>query len=131
MIFVDSSALLALISAGDQHHLRAKQCFKSLREERKILITNNYVIVESISLMQKRFDLDEVRDFQEKILPLIQIEWIDEERHNNSIQRVLSAHRRRLSLVDCSAFETMRRRGIETAFTFDPHFREEGFRVIP
>lgn len=131
MIFVDTSALLALISVGDQHHLHAEQCLRSLREEGKTLFTNNYVIVESISLMQKRFGLGEVRDFQGKILPLIQIEWVDEERHELAVQRVLSANRRRLSLVDCSAFETMRRLGVETAFTFDTHFRDEGFRVIP
>jgi len=131
MIFVDTSALLAIISVGDQHHLRAEQCLRSLREEGRILFTNNYVIVESIALMQKRFGLDEVRDFQDKILPLIQIEWVDEDQHEIVINRVLSANRRRLSLVDCSAFETMRRLGIETVFTFDDHFREEGFRVIP
>lgn len=47
------------------------------------------------------------------------------------MQNVLTANRRQLSLVDCSAFETMRRLDIETVFTFDEHFREQGFNVIP
>ncbi|MFZ5818472.1 MAG: type II toxin-antitoxin system VapC family toxin [Chloroflexota bacterium] len=131
MIFVDTSALLAIISVGDQHHLRAEQCLRNLREEGQTLFTNNYVIVESIALMQNRFGLGEVRDFRDKILPLIQIEWVGEDQHQIAINRVLSANRRRLSLVDCSAFETMRRLGIEAVFTFDDHFREEGFRLIP
>jgi predicted nucleic acid-binding protein len=131
MTFVDTSAFLSILSVDDQHHSRAEICLRSLREENQILFTTNYVIVESIALIQKRFGLDKVRDFQNKILPLIQIEWVDEELHKAAIKRVLSTNLRHLSLVDCSAFETMRRLGIETVFTFDSHFREEGFKVIP
>ena len=131
MTFVDTSAFLAILSVDDQHHSRAELCLRSLREENQMLSTNNYVIIESIALIQKRFGLDKVRDLQNKILPLIQIEWVDEEQHKIAIDRVLSTNRRKLSLVDCSAFETMRRLGIGTVFTFESHFQEEGFNIIP
>lgn len=39
--------------------------------------------------------------------------------------------RRQLSLVDCTSFEAMQRRGLTQAFTFDAHFAERGFEVIP
>jgi predicted nucleic acid-binding protein len=29
------------------------------------------------------------------------------------------------------SFEIMRTLGIKTAFTFDPHFKEQGFTAIP
>jgi predicted nucleic acid-binding protein len=48
-----------------------------------------------------------------------------------ALENLLSINRRQLSFVDCTAFQTMRRLGIETAFTFDSHFREEGFNTIP
>lgn len=131
MIFVDTSAFLAIFSVSDQNHLRAELCLREMREERQTLVTNNYVILESIALLQKRFGLDKVRGFQSKLLPLIQIEWIDKNQHEAAIQAVFQENRRGLSLVDCTAFQTMRRLGIETAFTFDSHFREEGFKVIP
>ena len=131
MTFVDTSAFLAIFSVSDQNHLRAELCLREMREERQTLVTNNYVILESIALLQKRFGLDKVRGFQSKLLPLIQIEWIDKNLHEAAIQAVFQENRRGLSLVDCTAFQTMRRLGIETAFTFDSHFREEGFKVIP
>jgi predicted nucleic acid-binding protein len=131
MIFVDTSAFLAIFSVSDQNHLRAELCLREMREERQTLVTNNYVILESIALLQKRFGLDKVHDFQNKLLPLIQIEWIDKDQHEEAIQAIFQENRRGLSLVDCSAFETMRRQSIETAFTFDSHFREEGFKAIP
>ncbi|WP_295431562.1 hypothetical protein [uncultured Thiodictyon sp.] len=37
--------------------------------------------------------------------------------------------RRRLSLVDCSSFQVMRRLAVSEAFTFDKHFSGQGFRV--
>ena len=131
MIFVDSSTLFALLSMDDVNHHLARISWRSLLEDDRALLTNNYVIVESIVIMQKQFGLEKVRDFQENIFPLLEIDWVDEEQHKIAIDRVLSANRRKLSLVDCSAFETMRRLGVETAFTFDNHFREEGFTVIP
>jgi predicted nucleic acid-binding protein len=42
-----------------------------------------------------------------------------------------TANRRQLSLVDYTGFETMRHLGIEKVFTFDEHFREQGFELIP
>lgn len=131
MIFVDSSAFLAVLGKKDVNHLNAVTYWESLLGEGELLLTNNYVVLESLAIIQKRYGLQFVRDFQAEVLPFIQIEWIDEKRHNEAIQAVLQANRRQVSLVDCSAFETMRRLGIETAFTFDVHFREAGFRIIP
>jgi predicted nucleic acid-binding protein len=37
------------------------------------------------------------------------------------------AHRRGLSLVDCTSFAIMRRQAITRAFHFDRHFQEQGF----
>jgi predicted nucleic acid-binding protein len=43
----------------------------------------------------------------------------------------LTSARRRLSLVDCTSFEVMRRLGITSAFAIDRHFVEQGFEVLP
>jgi predicted nucleic acid-binding protein len=43
----------------------------------------------------------------------------------------LKASRRRLSFVDCSSFEVMRKRGITRALAVDGHFDEHGFEQIP
>lgn len=38
--------------------------------------------------------------------------------------------KRKLSLVDCVSFLTMRRRGIDEAFAYDPDFEDEGFEPV-
>lgn len=131
MIFVDTSAILSILLPDDLNHARAVQIWRDLLEKDKALLTNNYVLVESIAIIQKRLGISKVRDFQEKILPLLQIEWVDEKGHAATLQRMLAANRRQLSLVDCSSFETIQRLDIQKAFTFDSHFAEQGFEIIP
>lgn len=131
MIFVDTSAFLAILFTDDVNHQRAVECWSTLLEEEQALLTNNYVLVESVVIIQKRLGLSMVRDFHERLLPFVTIEWIDGDQHEASIRFVFAANRRQLSLVDCSSFETMRRLKLEKVFTFDDHFREQGFDVIP
>lgn len=131
VIFVDTSALYSLSCAEDRNYFQAIKIWEDLVKEETDLVTNNYIVVESISLFQNRFGIDEVRTFQTKLVPFLNMDWIGEEQHAAAIQTILTANRRNLSLVDCASFETMRRLGIETVFTFDEHFRDQGFKVIP
>jgi len=130
-IFVDTSAFFSLVATEDVTASIAVDTWEEITQADDELITNNYVVVECVSLVQRRLGLEFVRYLQIKILPLVKIEWLDEERHTLAVRHMLAVNRRSLSLVDCSAFESMRRLRIETAFTFDHHFREEGFKVIP
>jgi predicted nucleic acid-binding protein len=87
--------------------------------------------VESFALIQRRLGIAAVRVFQEDILPLINIEWINAGTHKSAVSALLAASRRKLSLVDCVSFEIMCTLGIKTVFAFDPHFAEQGFKCIP
>jgi predicted nucleic acid-binding protein len=130
-IFVDTSALFALISMEDQAYKTALSSWKEMVHSQSILITNNYVLVECFSLLQHRLGIEAVRDLQLKIAPLLQVDWITEQGHISIVIDVLTANRRQLSLVDCSCFESMRRMGISKVFSYEDHFREQGFEVIP
>ncbi len=129
--FVDTSAFLAVLNADDENHPSARVEWERLVNSDDNLACTSYVLVETFALVQNRLGLDAVRTFNEAIVPLLQIEWIDSQAHNRGVTALLIAARRRLSLVDCVSFEAMRRLGISTAFTFDQHFREQGFTCIP
>ncbi|MHB0940081.1 MAG: type II toxin-antitoxin system VapC family toxin [Armatimonadota bacterium] len=130
-IFVDTSALFCLANTAEQDHDQAWDLWNGFIMQGSGLITNNYVIVETFALIQNRLGMDVVRRFESNLVPLLEISWIDEDRHKTIVGRLLTANRRQLSLVDCGSFETMRQLGIEQVFTFDEHFREQGFTVIP
>ena len=130
-VFVDTSAFFAVLDADDENHDAAKQMWEDLLAQEAVLACSNYVLVETLALVQRRLGIPAVRVFQEDIMPVLNIEWVDESLHQVGIASVLAASRRELSLVDCVSFEIMRRLGIKTAFVFNHHFDEQGFECLP
>ena len=130
-VFIDTSAFYAVIDADDQRHHEAVIAWEDLLGGRAAFHTTSYVLIETTSLLQNRIGVDALRTFAADILPVANIAWVDESVHLSAFHALLISAQRRLSLVDCVSFETMRRMGIENAFCFDPHFAEQGFQVIP
>ena len=130
-IFIDTSAFLAVLNANDKFHPSAKHDWDELLSSEAILISSNYVILETTALLQHRFGIEAVRLVESDILPIIEIAWVDEVIHKQAMSALLVANHRDLLLVDCTSFEIIRQVGLDRVFTFDPHFREQGFKVIP
>jgi uncharacterized protein len=131
IIFVDTSALYALLDRDDANHSKAKVAWSNALHPDNILVTTNYVLIESYALIQHRLGVEAARRFHEDMLPVIGVEWIVESVHRAGVSAFLAASRRKLSLVDCVSFEIMHTLGIKSVFAFDPHFTEQGFSCIP
>jgi predicted nucleic acid-binding protein len=131
MIFVDTSAFYALLDGDDAEHSRGLKLWEREPPGEGGLVTTNYVVLESMALLQSRLGMPAVRIFHDAILPVVRMEWIDEVIHAQAVSAFIATDRRGLSLVDLSSFETMRRLGIRSAFTFDRHFRQYGFETFP
>ena len=128
-VFVDTSALLALVVGSDQAHEEAKEGFARLRAERASLLTSSYVLVETYALLQTRIGIGAVRTFREAFAPLLDVLWVDETIHERALDNLLLRDARKVSLVDASSFELMRANRVDRAFAFDGHFREEGYTL--
>jgi len=130
-VFMDTSAFLAVLDADDANHERASQIWRELITQEETLVCSNYILVETFTLVQNRLGMTAVRVLQNDILPMISVEWVDESLHRSGVSALITAGRRRLSLVDCTSFETMRRLGAQLAFTFDQHYAEQSFDCLP
>lgn len=130
-VYVDTSAFLAVLDADDQNHGRAREVWKRLLGGRNPLISSSYVLVETWALVQNRLGVEAVRSFSDDIFPLLGIIWVGADLHRRGVAALLAASRRNLSLVDCVSFEVMRDLGVKHVFTFDVHFREQGFSCMP
>lgn len=126
-VFVDTSALIAVLHAGDDNHPQAATLFRGLIEKDEAFITTSYVLVETTALLQHRFGLQAVRSFQDDVSPLLDLVWVNAELHAEGMAALATAGRRDLSLVDCVSFACMRRHGLSRAFHFDRHFHDQGF----
>lgn len=130
-VFTDTSGLYAVLDRDDSYHLAARQAWIAILSGLQTLVTSNYIVVETTALVQHRLGMQALQVFFNEIMPVLHLEWLSPIDHQAAVAAVLAANRRRLSLVDCSSFELMRRLGIGKAFSFDPHFKEQGFEVIP
>ncbi len=129
--FIDTSAFFAVLDADDRMHPPASAEWQRLLENGTTLRTTNYVLVEASALLQKRIGMEGLRAFAADLLPVLDVIWVDEGIHLSAENSLLVSARRDLSLVDCASFEAMRRLRIEQVFCFDPHFAEQGFKVLP
>ena len=130
-LYIDTSAIYAVMDAGDAMHQPACEAWDRLLSDRAPLHASNYVVLETIALLQGRIGMEAVRRFSADILPIVAVSWVDEGVHRSAHHALLVAARREVSLVDCVSFEIMHRLDLDMAFCFDPRFREQGFQVIP
>lgn len=128
MIFLDTSAIYALADRRDPNHELAKARFQALLDAGEETLTHNYVLVESMALIQHRLGLAAALKLARDADAFI-IEWIDKTIHEEAVRRLARTRKRQVSLVDHVSFLIMRARGIETALAFDPDFADEGFQL--
>lgn len=128
-MFVDTSALYALIDSGDQNH-EAARAFMIEADPRSRFVTHLYVILEAIALAQKRIGVEGVRDLV-RMLEVVDAQSVEQGLHDRALAALLGAGRRSISLVDWTSFTLMRDLGLRTAFTFDRDFVDQGFDVVP
>ena len=125
-VFVDTSALLAILDEDDRFHREAAETFRALIAGTE-LVTHNYVEVETLTLARRRLGPGAVARLTDRLLPAMTTIWVDEPLHRAALAAQRSAAAS-VSLVDTVSFEVMRREGIVQAFAFDVDFEAQGFR---
>lgn len=129
MIFVDTSALYAILDHDDQNHQHASQIWTYLLQADEPLVTHNYIQVETCALLQRRLGIQAVGTFQFSILPMLTLYWVSEQIHQLAIAALLAANSNKVSFVDRVSFQVMRQQGYKEAFAFDQDFVTEGFLI--
>ncbi|MCS7190061.1 MAG: PIN domain-containing protein [Fimbriimonadales bacterium] len=136
-LFVDSSAWIALTSADDQAHAQARAYFiQEIQARRRRLLTTNFVLSETLTLLRYRFGLSIAETFWESVQQaqaedLLEVRHIGEDLWVEAVSLFFRYRDQNFSFTDCTSFALMRREGIDTAFAFDHHFWVMGFLVEP
>jgi predicted nucleic acid-binding protein len=130
-VFVDTLAIVALLDTQDQCRHTALSFWEDSVRREVPLFTTNYVLIETTAVVQRRLGLAALQTFRDDIVPFLDVVWVTEAQHTLGMNTALIAGRRKLSIVDCISFLIMQERRVNTAFTFDEHFREQGFTVVP
>ena len=128
MIFLDTSAIYALADPNDSNHANAYKKFDLALKSGETFLVHNYILVESTALLQARLGFESALLFL-KDAQSFEIEWVDQDLHEEAEKELERIEKRGISLVDCTSFIVMRKRGVGKVLAFDPDFQDQGFLI--
>lgn len=133
---MDTSAFLALEDRDDRNHESALEFRKTLKQSRtdfQILYTTNYIIDETLTLIRTELGHAAAVAFGEKIKSskLVRALWISPEIDSEAWVIFKKYSDKSYSYTDCTSFATMKEVEIDSAFAYDKHFSQYGFRAVP
>ncbi len=129
-LFVDTGAWYAIMNREDAHHSEAVDFLSGTS---RLLLTTNYVVVETVNLLNARVGHGPAARFLERLhsSKIATVHHISPSEHSEA-ETFFVAHRDKdFSLADCSSFVVMKELGLTDAFTFDRHFAQAGFARVP
>ena len=135
MIFVDSSAWIALSNPRDQHYDEAITIFNRLLQRRMRIVTTDYVIDETVTRL--RYDLNHSvavkflnvieRTEQEDTLAVM---GVDRRLFQEALRLFRQYDSARLSFTDCTSFVFCQKHEIAEVFAFDSDFGMMGITML-
>jgi len=121
---------MATIDRGDTFHAAAQQILQTAYQQRRPLITSNYVLSELAPLLERRNVARATLLLAIKTIrsdPRVTVVHVDESTDDEAWALLDARLDKQWSLVDASSFILMARMGILDAFTNDHHFEQAGF----
>lgn len=128
MIFLDTSAVIALADSSDENHTEAVAALDKATAQGLGVLTHNYILVESAALLQSRIGLRSALAFLSDAENFT-VHWVTPRDHADAVTLLAERNRRGLSLVDCMSFTVMRKYRVSAALAYDADFEVEGFKV--
>jgi hypothetical protein len=98
-----------------------------------LLVTTDYVLDETLTLLRLRLGLGAARDWWERVSqsPRVIIMEIDAELRRDALDWFFRYEDKNFSFTDCTSFALMRREKIRGTLTTDRHFSPAGFETVP
>jgi predicted nucleic acid-binding protein len=133
MLFVDTSGWYAAFNRSERTHRTVTQALAQARSARRLLVTSDYVIDETLTLVR-------VRVGHRLALKVGDALWrqggaevveVDASAREAAWQIFRRYKEHELSFTDCTSAAVMRQRNIEEVVTLDGHFTVLGFQRIP
>jgi len=128
-VFVDTSALLALLDGDDLRHEGVRAAFAQRADDD--FVTHGYVVAESLAVTRRRLGIEGVVALMDDVLPSIEVLPVDLELHAEAQRRYRAALPSGVSFVDRISLTLIEREEITMALVLDPDFARAGLEVLP
>ena len=132
-VFVDTAGWMACADGNDLAHNASCEARDALLESGHVLITTDYVMDETLTLLRMRLGLAVAKAWWELVKGSTRVkwEWIGMERAEKARTAFFRYRDKQYSFTDCTSFVVMQDLKIKQALTTDHHFRQMGFQMLP
>ncbi len=129
-ILVDTSGWYSLVDSKDPKNPVASKWFKN---NTCPLITTNYTFSETLTLILYRLGHEKAVTFGKKLLDsdFVILHRVSADKEKRALDIFEKYSDKKFSFLDCVSFAVMESLNIKEAFTFDKHFKQVGFNIIP
>lgn len=127
-VFVDTSALYALLDADDGGHDRAMRGRAAVGDD--VLVTHGYVVAQTIPLVRRRLGAEAAARVIDELLPALDIVDVDGHLREAATRAYRAAVRSSISFVDQTSFVFMHQHEIVRAWAQDADFATAGFELV-
>ena len=126
-------AFLAIEDSSDNHHQKAISFWKALLEKKNQVVTTDYVLDETYTIIRIRAGHKFAVEFGEETRrsKIIKIIHITPGIIDNAWKVFKKYQDKDFSFTDCTSFVAMKENKIESAFSFDKNFTQYGFKILP
>jgi len=135
-LFIDTSAFVALEDEDDEEHRTALDYREKIRREEtpfRALYTSNYILDEVVTLLRLKLSHQAAVAFGENLRrsKIVRILRVTQMIEDNAWKIFKQYSDKDFSFTDCTSFALMEQEAISAAFTFDKHFQQYGFQMVP
>jgi hypothetical protein len=131
-LFVDTAAWLALNDKNDQYHKEAMAKSLEIKAKKIELITSEYILDESITLIRYRVSHQAAVIFGDSLFKsrIVKIVDVTEGDRLKAWEIFKKYDDKELSFTDCISFVLIKNLRLQKAFTFDKHFERIGVTIF-
>jgi hypothetical protein len=124
---------MACADSADPAHLRARAARDDAIEAGRVLVTTDYVLDETLTLIRMRLSLAAAEAWWTQIegSSRVRYEMIETLRAEKARSLFFRHTDKSYSFTDCTSFVVMKELRLKQALTTDRHFRQAGFIVLP
>ena len=132
-VFVDTGGWMACVDRADPASAACRAARDTSLEAGHVLITTDFVIDETLTLIRFRIGLAAAAAWWQQIEGSARLRWerVDSDRFERARDLFFHYRDKALSFTDCTSVAIMRELKLTTVITTDRHFHQVGFEVLP
>lgn len=129
-VFVDTSAFYAIVNKGEAYHSKITEFIKN---NKCLLVTTNLVFAETISLITKRLGKNVAADFGSGLRnsERLNIYYLSENYQKEAWDLFVYYKDKDFDYIDATCFTFMKKMDINKVLSFDRHFKQMNFEILP